>query len=72
MEKVLVVGAVATTSGCSLINGYTVNEMLFAVVTILALCLVWQVSVVLWQCGIRRKRIQALLRVRRCADGKPC
>lgn len=72
MEKVLLTGAVVTTGGCGVVNGYTINEMLFAIVVILALCLVWQVSVVLWQCRIRRKHVQALLRVRRCTDGKPC
>ena len=72
MDKVVFASAVTTAGGCTYVNGCTVNEMLMVVICILGLCLTWQVSVVIHQCRQRRKRIHALMRVRRCEDGKPC
>lgn len=70
MDKAAGAVAVTTAGGCGFVNGCTVNEMLFAVICILASCLVWQIAVVVWQCRLRRKRTEELLR-RRCDDGKP-
>jgi uncharacterized membrane protein YdbT with pleckstrin-like domain len=68
--KGLLAIAVCIIGGCGAINGYTTNEMLFVIVMILAMCLVWQISIVLWQCRVRRKRTEAILKARRYADGK--
>lgn len=62
---------VTASGGCGFVNGFTINEMLFAIVCILSACLIWQVVVVLWQCRIRRKRVNAMLQVRRRDDAKP-
>lgn len=70
MDKAVMGAAVATTGGCSVVQGRSVQEMLLYVVLLLGFCLVWHVGFAIWNCRLTRKRLAALAQRRSC-NGKP-
>lgn len=70
MDKVLLTGAVATTGGCSLVQGCSIQEMLLYVIILFMACLAWQIGYAIWNCRVKRKRIE-LIESRRLAHAKP-
>lgn len=61
MDKVLLTGAVATTGGCSIVNGCSIQEMLLYLIFVLLLSLAWQVGYAAWTCWLRRKQIDRII-----------
>ena len=60
MDKVLLTGAVATTGGCGIVQGRSIQEMLLYVIVLLIACLVWQIGYAAWNCRIKRKQIDRI------------
>lgn len=60
MDKVLLTGAVATTGGCSIVKGCSIQEMLLYLILVLLLSLAWQVGYAAWNCRIKRKQIERI------------
>lgn len=60
MDKVLFTGAVATTGGCSIVQGRSIQEMVMYVIIMLVACLAWQIGYAMWNCRATRKRIERL------------
>lgn len=69
MDKVLLTGAVATTGGCSVVQGCSVQEMLLYVIVLLAACLAWNIGYAAWNCFKKKKRLEKV-DARRVA--RPC
>lgn len=61
MDKALLTGAVATTGGCSIVNGCSIQEMLLYLIFVLLLSLGWQVGYAAWNCWLRRKQIDRII-----------
>lgn len=70
MDKVLLTGAVATTGGCSIVQGRSIQEMLLYVIVLLMACLGWHIGIAAWNCRVKRKRLE-LIEALRSANVKP-
>lgn len=70
MDKALLAGAVATTGGCSIVQGRSIQEMILYLIVVLMVGVAWQIILSVINCRAKRKRIE-LIEQRRLAHGKP-